>query len=409
MTVRYLSVCLSLCLCASVVCPDPALAQPAPAAPHYTVYLVTMYPGEELFTGFGHIAFRVVNHETGDDDVYDYGTYEYDDPLLGWKFLVGSLQYYCSHTTFKAMVDWYSGDFGGILVQELNLTPTQKERLVAQVAHDCLPENAAYAYHHFYNNCATKLRDILDELLAGELGRATKVEKSPRSLRGLIDASLNKWQFAFSRWTVFGLLNHTIDVPASRWEQMFLPWYLSHEVDGLVQPALPGRPPLVLSREIVAGVEKGPPPTPSPWAGAVFLVFLLGLFLVPVACVRRLPNFARGLCGGLTAAAGLAGGFYGTILLFSWAVSPYPETKYNFSTIVFHPGHYLLLWWGVSLLKGGNRWARPASGYLAVGALLSLIITVLSLTGAVPQRIWHYSLAALVTSVGLWWSLRRTA
>ena len=140
-----------------------------------------------------------------------------------------------------------------------------------------------------------------------------------------------------------------------------------------------------------------------------FLVFLLGLFLVPVACVRRLPNFARGLCGGLTAAAGLAGGFYGTILLFSWAVSPYPETKYNFSTIVFHPGHYLLLWWGVSLLKGGNRWARPASGYLAVGALLSLIITVLSLTGAVPQRIWHYSLAALVTSVGLWWSLRRTA
>lgn len=405
---RYF-VCLSLCLSALLAYSVPAAAEPAPAGEEYTIYLVTMYPGEELFTGFGHIAFRVVNHETGEDDVYDYGTYEYDDPLLGWKFLVGSLQYFCSHTTFRAMVDWYSGDFGGILVQELNLTPAQKEKLVAQVAHDCLPENAAYAYHHFYNNCATKLRDILDELLEGELGLTTKVEYSERSLRDLIDASLNKWQFAFSRWAVFGLLNHTIDVPASRWEQMFLPWYLSHEVDRLVQPALPDRPPLVVSREIVVGVEKGPPPTPSVWAGAVFLLLLLLFFLSPLILVRRFPGFARGLCGGFAAVAGLAGGFYGTVLFFSWAVSPYPETKYNFSTMIFHPGHFVLVWWGVSLLKGTNRWARPASAYLAVGAVISLAVTVLSLTGAVPQRIWHYSMATLVTCVGLWWSMRRTA
>ena len=400
-------VCLSLCMLVGFS--TPVAAEPAPDGAEYSIYLVTMYPGEELFTGFGHIAFRVVNHETGDDDVYDYGTYEYDDPLLGWKFLVGSLQYFCSHTTFKAMVDWYSGDFGGILVQELNLTPGQKAKLVAQVAHDCLPENAAYSYHHFYNNCATKLRDILDGLLGGELGQLTKTTYSERSLRDLIDASLNKWQFAFSRWVVFGLLNHTIDVPASRWEQMFLPWYLSHEVDSLVQPDLPGRPPLVVSREIVVGAEKGPPPTPSVWAGVVFLALLLLFFLAPLVFVRRFPNFARSLCGGLTALAGLAGGFYGTVLFFSWAVSPYPETKYNFSTLIFHPGHFLLLWWGVSLLRGTNRWARPASGYLAVGFCISLIVTVLSLTAAVPQRIWHYSMATSVTCSGLWWSMRRTA
>jgi len=389
-------ICLLLALC---------LAPRVTEASRHTVYLVTMYPGEALFTGFGHIAFRIVDAETGDDDVFDYGTYEYEDPLLPWKFLVGTLPYYCSHTTFQAMTTWYSQDFAGILVQQLDLTDEQTEKLVSKVNHDCLPENAAYAYHHFHNNCATKLRDILDELLEGELGRATKGKLAGRSLRDLIDASLAKWEFSVTRWLVFGLLNWEIDRPADRWQQMFLPWYLSKELDGLVQPARAGRPPLVVKRELVLGRESPAPPAPAPWFGVIFLVFLGILSLLPLAFSRSSERRGRKVAGTIVLATGTLGGFYGSLLAFSSAVSPYPETMTTLSLLCFHPLHLLLAAAGIAIIRNRRRWVRPTSYYFMAGALLSALFLALNIAGVIPQRIWHYALACLVLSAGLSFTL----
>lgn len=401
-------VCLSLVaglLCAAVPVGGPVAHESSP----YRIYLVTMYPGDALFSGFGHIAIRVVDADAGIDDVYDYGTYEYDDPLLAWKFLVGTLKYYCSNTTYQQMLDWYSQDFGGILLQELNLTEEQAHALVAQVRHDCLPENAAYRYHHFFNNCSTKLRDILDGLLEGRLAAATKESLSDRSLRDLIDASLSRWPFAVSRWLVFGLLNFRIDGKASRWEQMFLPWYLSSEIESIRQPRLAGEPLVVLSSEIVTGKRKGAPEDPSLIPGVLFLVLLFAFFWSPALLLRWFPLFATRLAGILTALAGGCAGFYGTLLAFSWAVSPYPETGNNLSMLVFHPLHWVLVAAGIGVVRRRHWALKLANGYLLVGVLVSPLITLASATGIVPQRIWHYGLACFVTSLALLLSVRRTA
>ncbi len=371
---------------------------PAHADEARTVYLVTMYPGDALFTGFGHIAFRIRNTETGTDDVFDYGTYEADDPLLAWKFLVGSLPYYCQHTSFDDMVAWYSADFGGILTQKLNLTSAQIDALEKQVTFDCLPENAAYAYHHFHNNCSTKLRDLLDRLLDGALSNATKESLAGRSLRDLIDASMARWQFAITRWAVFGLLNWEIDAPASRWEQMFLPWYLSHELDQLTQPALPGNPPLVTERTLVLGQERPAPALPTPTFGILFLVALAVITALP----RLLgPRTRRRLAGVLLVGAGTLGGFYGTVLVFSWAVSPYPETAATLTLLALHPLHWSLVLAGTGVWRRREGATRFAIRYLLVGVAVSALVALLSATGIIPQRIWHYGLATLVFSAGL--------
>ena len=362
------------------------------------VYIVTMSPGDALFTGFGHIAFRIEDAVRGLDDVYDYGTYDAEDPMLGWKFLVGSLPYYCQHTSFDDMVAWYKNDFGGIESRELNLTSAQINSLQATVAHDCLPENAAYAYHHFHNNCSTKLRDILDELLGGTLGKATKGQPAGRSLRDLIDASMARWQFAITRWAVFGLLNWEIDAPATRWEQMFLPFYLSEELDGLSQPAFPGEPPLVAQHTLVVGTQKGPPTLPTSTFGSIFALLLLLISLAPALLPAKL---ARRLSGLLLMGAGALGGLYGTILVFSWAVSPYPETAATMTLLVLHPLHWLLIPVGIGVWRGKERWHRLALWYVTIGAAISALIVVASLTGLVPQRIWHYGIGTLCLSAGL--------
>jgi hypothetical protein len=369
------------------------------------VYIVTMYPGDALFTGFGHIAFRIEDSSRGLDDVYDYGTYDAEDPLLGWKFLVGTLPYYCQHTSFDDMVAWYKNDFGGIEIRELNLTAEQIDRLKERVAYDCLPENAAYAYHHFYNNCATKIRDILDELLGGTLGAATKEQLAGRSLRDLIEASMARWQFAITRWAVFGLLNWEIDKPATRWEQMFLPYYLSVELDELSQPDMPGNPPLVIKRELVVGEQKGPPELPTSTFGVIFAFLLLLISLTPSLLP---PGLARRASGLLIVGTGVVGGIYGTVLVFSWAVSPYPETAATMTLLVLHPLHWLLIPAGIGVWRGKERWRYKTTWYVLVGGVISALAVVGSLSGVVPQRIWLYGVGACCLSLGLAATLRLT-
>lgn len=370
-----------------------------PPCPNCEVELVTMFPGDQLFTGFGHIAFRVRNPETGEDEVFDYGTYDAQDPLIGWHFLTGQLKYYCSHTTWERMLEWYSADFGGIESRKLALDASQVDQLVRRVRYDCLPENAAYPYHHFYNNCSTKIRDLLDMVLQGQLTHQMKGQPAKRSLRDLIDASMHAPAFAPSRWIVYGLLNGTIDVTADRWDQAFLPYYLTAELDALV---LPDGRPLVQSKETASGSAQGEPPDPSMVPGAFVLGLLLLLGLLPWGLGRFLgPRSGRIVGGTWVALNGLLMGFYGVVLVFSWAVSPYPETKWNWTVACFHPLHLALIVLGIGV-AAGKRWALTwLQRYLIPFGVLCGLLAVASLTGLIPQRIWHYGLMGLFLSAPL--------
>ena len=383
-----------------------ASPSPARASARYEVYLMLMYPGGEVFSGFGHVAVRIVDHTFSEDLVYDYGTYEYQDPMLGPKFLAGTLPYYCSKTTFEDTMAWYAQDFAGILLQELNLTEEQTLLLLEQVEFDCLEENAAYRYHHFFNNCSTKLRDIFDGLLQGRLSQATVGQPAGRSLRDLINSSMARWELAFARFLVFGLLNTLTDEPTDRWNQMFLPWYLSRELARMRQPALPGEPPLVVGEELIDGEKKGEPELPVAWHGALFLALLFLVSLAPLAGARWLKPRNAMRCGGLlTAVLGLAAGLYGVILLYCWIVSPYPDTKDNWTVLLFHPGHFVLVFWAIGVIRGRPEALRRVLLYLLVGAVLCPLAAGLDAIDVVPQRIWPYCLAGQAVSLGLFLSL----
>lgn len=370
-----------------------------PDCPNCEVELVTMFPGDELFTGFGHIAFRLRNLDTGEDEVFDYGTYDAQDPMIGWHFLTGQLKYYCSHTTWDRMLQWYSSDFGGIESRKLELSAAQVDQLVRRVRYDCLPENSAYPYHHFYNNCSTKIRDILDLVLQGQLTAQMKGKPAKRSLRDLIDASMHRPAFAASRWVVYGLLNGTIDRTADRWDQAFLPYYLTAELDALV---LPGGRPLVKGRETASGAAQGEPPDPSMLPGALVLACLVLMGLLPWLLTRLVSVRSGRIVGGVWVAfCGLLLGFYGVVLVFSWAVSPYPETKWNWTVACIHPLHLVLVALGAGIVAG-RRWALYwLQRYLVCFCLLSAVLAAASVTGLLPQRIWHYGLMGVSLSAPL--------
>ena len=383
------------------------------------VSLVTMFPGDRLFTGFGHIALRL--QYRGADISVDYGTYDTDDPLMGWNFLVGKLDYFCSRMDFETMISWYQDDFGGIIEQDLDLSEAQVRILIRHLLtdFDLVDASAAltetefardrlftdpdvtfttYRYHHFHNNCSTKLRDLLDRVLGGALGAQARNKDAGVSFRDLINASLYRARFAPTRWLVYGLLNGEIDQPVSRWEQMFLPWFLAEEMDTL---SMDGRP-LVTGRRVLTGRRIDAPPPPSPWAGLLALVLLAAAFGWP-AVLRR----GRGVLAVQWIVAGLAATFYAGILLVAWFASPYPETRPNGTVLFFHPGHLTLVVGGLLLLRR-NR-VRFLEWYLLAGVAISAMGIAFHLFGIMDQDILPHGLCTLVVAGAGSWSLRRLA
>lgn len=368
-------------------------------------YLVTMAPGDALFTVFGHIAIRVV-HADGTDEVFDYGTYDGQDPQLVYKFLVGTLAYHCQSLAFVDMVAWYKRDFGGISAQELDLSPGQIARLYRKLVYDSQPEHSAYAYHHFYNNCSTKIRNLLDEVLGGELSREIRDRPAHRSIRDMIDASMYRWEHAAGRWVVFGLLNHRIDGPADRWEQTFLPYYLAKEVATIRNPELAGTPMLVKETSTITGLPGSERPAPAPWFGLLCLALLVDLGALAWFLARwRGQRWGRAWVGFWMIVWGGLAMSYETVLWFAWAVSPYPETKFNWALLVFHPLHLVGLVLGVGLMLRRPRWLAMTKRWHLAGMVYFGSIAALSWFQVIPQRIWHYGLAGFAISLGLGFAL----
>ena len=84
------------------------------------------------------------------------------------------------------------------------------------------PENSSYLYNYIFNNCATKIRDVLFSVFQERV--EFKSEGEGMSFRGLMDLYLKK-----NEWGDLGIdicLGSSIDVEASNLDQMYLPDYL---------------------------------------------------------------------------------------------------------------------------------------------------------------------------------------
>ena len=71
------------------------------------ISLLTCTPGEELYSTFGHSAFRVIDSNSVTDLVYNYGTFNFNDDGFYIKFIRGKLLYYVSEEHFHDFAAQY--------------------------------------------------------------------------------------------------------------------------------------------------------------------------------------------------------------------------------------------------------------------------------------------------------------
>ena len=72
---------------------------------HLQISLLTVMPGEELYSTFGHSALRITDTVSHQDIVYNYGTFDFGDPDFYTKFVRGKLMYYLSTDNFQSFVE----------------------------------------------------------------------------------------------------------------------------------------------------------------------------------------------------------------------------------------------------------------------------------------------------------------
>ena len=133
------------------------------------ISLLTCASGGEIYSLFGHTAIRYENFTRGIDAVFNYGMFNFNTPNFIFRFALGETDYQLGVTDyerFAAEYDYFGRD---VWQQTLNLSQEEKTRLVNLLQENYLPENRVYRYNFFYDNCATRPRDLIEKAINGSL------------------------------------------------------------------------------------------------------------------------------------------------------------------------------------------------------------------------------------------------
>ena len=141
---------------------NSAYAQQLPLSETATASLITCGPGNEFYLAFGHSALRIQDTTRGIDYAYNYGTFDFDTPHFYWNFARGMMNYCLSRTPFNYFMATYDYERRAVWEQPLNLTPQEVNNLYLMLEWNYLPENRYYPYDFFRDNCATRVRDMVE-------------------------------------------------------------------------------------------------------------------------------------------------------------------------------------------------------------------------------------------------------
>lgn len=196
-------------------------------SPSAKVYLWTYAPGAALYSSYGHDAIRIHDPEQSLNYIYNYGTFDDGTDNFYMKFAQGRLNYTISairinsNQVYKSYVNRL-GLYGKTIKEnEIQLDSIQRQAVFDYLENNALPENREYLYDFFFDNCATRVRDILVEVIDSNLQFGIPDVGEAQSFR-----DMHRTYMAGKPWAEFGidfLLGAKSDRIATPEERMYIP------------------------------------------------------------------------------------------------------------------------------------------------------------------------------------------
>lgn len=374
----------------------------------YKIHVITIGQGDELFTRFGHIALMVENTATNDKRVYNFGTFNFDDPELRIKYARGFLNYWLSVANFDLFLHYYAEMNRDVWLQTLNLDDSDAKEVARRLEVNARPENRYYAYRHFLDNCCTRIRDVIDDATKGALSKKFKAQKVDRDFRYWTALSLKGLPLYKS--VILYSLGPAIDQPLTRWDEQFLPQVLFEDLDKVALGD--SGVPLVAAKRKLLSRHGDPIGDTIPPIDIIVISVLAGLFLLGFAVPTIVGNrkWSRRLLGMGFVLWGLMAGLGGLMLILYWSITTHYDTHYNENILINPISHLWLVGPGFVLMFTAKLGAVNQKGirWYLLGSLALILFVVVLKVGPFIQGNWStIALATVLNSAGLY-ALKRT-
>ena len=289
-----------------------------------TISVVTCGPGNELYSTFGHSAFRVYDSNLGLDKIYNYGTFDFNAPNFYLNFAKGKLTYQLSTSTFSRFLREYQYGNRWVKTQELALNINEVQAVFNFLENNAKPENKSYQYDFFYDNCSTKIEDVIKTVLKDKVHFNNTHITTNKTHRDLIaDYTSNH------PWSKFGIdlaLGSVIDKKATKDDYKFLPDYIYEAFDNATITTQNNTTELVKKRLTILKEKK----LNQPFSILIpFITFLcLALFILFIT-YKNFSSLKRSKWLDFTLY--FSTGLVGVVVLLLWFATSHTATYKNFN------------------------------------------------------------------------------
>jgi len=351
----------------TLVCTQAVFSQ----GENLTLKIAVIGPGDELYFWWGHISLIVEDSDEGRSDFYDYGIFSFEGENFFYNFAFGRLLYSCGVSPADlsfAIYEYYNRD---IFLYTLDLPPETKVKVRDFAATNVLPENKYYYYHHFKDNCSTRIRDIIDLATDGQFKTQYEHEQGRFTLRQQVRR--HTWFSPVGDWFLNFLMGQVIDTPITVWDDMFLPSEVGRRIEDFWYTDVNG-----VRRKLVSSVEtvnksQGRnavlivPRKQWPYELAFSLVLsaIFGFFFFLQAKKLIVGRFLAGISMSLT---GLFFGLMGTLLYFMSLFTNHDYTFDNANMLFCSPLLLAAVPFGI-----GYAITKKPDKFFTYGVMLRLI------------------------------------
>ena len=318
-----------------------------------SVSILTSSPGGELYSLFGHTGIRVTDRANDIDVVFNYGTFDFDTKGFYFKFARGLLPYQLSCSDYRYFEASYRREKRSIFSQTLLLDSLQKQRLVDLLLENYRPENRSYLYNFLYDNCSTRVRDILEKGLGGSEatpGTSMQTEEMPsearitegglrwtnrqkdKSLWNLLDEYLQRSPWV--QWGIHTILGQRGNRTATPYPYMFLPDYLMY---GLNTATIDHKHLAEKAQLLYEAPEQD---NATPWYFAPLFIFGIGALLLIILLWK---SRGKAMLNTIVLPTFLFTGLVGCLLVFLGGFTAHPITAPNWNILWANPLNLIAL------------------------------------------------------------------
>jgi len=320
------------------------------------ISVLTCDPGNEIYSLFGHSALRIKNPINGQDLVVNWGLFEFSESQFqfGYDFAKGRLKYYLGIQLMSNFITEYRRSKRGIREQVLNLSNQEKYQIIQLLEENYKPENRKYKYEFFYDNCSSRLRDVIKKVF----GENINFYQSPKSNKFTFRETIHLYLESFP-WLKLGIdlvLGKKIDKLVSNENLMFLPLNVEEIFDKSLVENNGSIKNLVKSKNtLIESFENKNKLNNIGFYSWILLAITLLLIIFKL-------DKALGVWSSLNL---FIIGLLGIVLVFMWIGTDHNATKMNFNLLWASPFHFILIFY---LIK--ESWNNFTYWYL----ILSLIL-----------------------------------